>query len=198
MDFVPYPKTPRLRREIVITEKLDGTNAQIVIKKLPDVGPAFAMEWGVAATEDDLIMFAGSRSRWIKPGKDNDNYGFAGWVQRNSVELFKLGEGQHFGEWYGNGIQRGYGLEEKRFALFNTARWGEHNPNTPACCSVVPVLGVVGLDGVDFVLEQLRQGGSVAVPGYFRPEGIIIYHSASKQTFKVLLENDEVPKGLAA
>ena len=32
MDFVPYPKTPRLKREVTVTEKLDGTNAQIVIE----------------------------------------------------------------------------------------------------------------------------------------------------------------------
>ena len=29
--FVPFPKMARLRRDILITEKIDGTNAQIVI-----------------------------------------------------------------------------------------------------------------------------------------------------------------------
>jgi hypothetical protein len=27
-DFIPFPKIPRLRRDIVITEKIDGTNVQ--------------------------------------------------------------------------------------------------------------------------------------------------------------------------
>lgn len=30
-QFVSFPKMPRLHREIVITEKLDGTNAQVYL-----------------------------------------------------------------------------------------------------------------------------------------------------------------------
>ena len=58
-DFKPFPKMARLSREIIITEKLDGTNAQVFI------------------TEDG-DLFAGSRTRWITP--QDDNYGFARWV----------------------------------------------------------------------------------------------------------------------
>jgi hypothetical protein len=29
------------------------------------------------------------------------------------------------------------------------------------------------------------------------PEGVIVYHSAARQSFKVLLENDHLPKGAA-
>lgn len=36
IDFTPYSKTPRLNREVVITEKIDGTNSQIVISPLLD------------------------------------------------------------------------------------------------------------------------------------------------------------------
>jgi hypothetical protein len=175
MEFVAFPKIPRLKRDITITEKIDGTNAQIVI------------------TEDGDLL-TGSRNRWITP--ESDNYGFARWAQGNRDELLKLGVGQHFGEWYGSGIQRGYGLSEKRFALFNTARWGEHNP-PPACCEVVPVLYHGTMADTSTVLERLRYLGSVAVPGFAKPEGIIVYHSAAQQMFKVLLENDEIPKGLA-
>ena len=195
MDFVAYPKTPRLRRDVVITEKLDGTNAQIVISRedpatsMPDVDV-------IRHNGEGLVMRVGSRSRWITPGKSTDNYGFAGWCFDNSEELFKLGEGTHFGEWYGIGIQRNYGLTERRFALFNTARWGAHNPNTPACVEVVPVLATTSLEDVDKVLTKLKLSGSVAVPGFMTPEGICVYHSASRQTFKVLIENDELPKGL--
>jgi hypothetical protein len=193
MDFVPYPKTPRLKRDVVITEKLDGTNAQIVISR-PAGGEAHDPNC-IISDDEKLVMRVGSRTRWISPGKDTDNYGFAGWVERNADELFKLGEGQHFGEWYGNGIQRGYGLDHKRFALFNTARWGAHNPNTPACCEVVPVLAHCGMQDIDHVLKSLEDNGSSAVRGYHRPEGIIVYHSASRQVFKVLIENDDQPKG---
>ncbi|SAK95753.1 hypothetical protein AWB76_07188 [Caballeronia temeraria] len=196
MEFVPYPKTPRLKRDIVITEKLDGTNAQVVITK----DDRLADEHIIAETytPDGLLMTmrVGSRSRWITPGKTTDNYGFAQWCYENQAELFKLGEGQHFGEWYGQGIQRGYGLDHKRFALFNTARWGRHNPDTPKCCEVVPVLAQCSLVEVDDQLAYFRKHGSRAVPGFMRPEGIIVYHTASKQNFKVLLENDQLPKGL--
>jgi hypothetical protein len=197
MEFIAYPKTPRLKRDIVITEKLDGTNAQVVITHgsfEDDLDDTTI----IAASGDEvdlLIMRVGSRTRWITPGKTTDNYGFAGWCLENADELFKLGVGQHFGEWYGQGIQRNYGLDHRRFALFNTARWGAHNPNTPACCEVVPLLGVVPLDQVQEVLTNLAFDGSKAVPGFDRPEGIIAYHSASKQNFKVLLENDDQPKG---
>ncbi len=64
-------------------------------------------------------MFIGSRTRWITA--QDDNHGFARWVEGNKQELLKLGAGRHFGEWWGSGIQRGYGLQkgEKRFSLFN-------------------------------------------------------------------------------
>lgn len=202
MEFVPYPKTPRLKRDIVITEKIDGSNAQVVITK-ESSGSRPELDLNVVAFKYDgddntLVMRAGSRNRWVAPGKSTDNFGFAGWVEQHADDLFSLGEGQHFGEWWGQGIARGYNQDRKRFSLFNTARWGKHNPSTPACCDVVPLLGVCGLHQVDEALAALRTMGSFASPGFMNPEGIIAYHTASKQSFKVLLENDEVPKGLVA
>jgi hypothetical protein len=196
MEFQPYPKTPRLKRDIVITEKIDGTNAQVAITREDDyLGEDPNVVTSLLTGDALYTLRVGSRTRWITPGKTTDNYGFAGWCKENAEELFKLGEGQHFGEWYGQGIQRNYGLDRKRFALFNTARWGAHNPNTPACCEVVPVLATTTMDGVDNTLHALRAYGSKAVPGFMKPEGIIVYHTASQQNFKVLLENDHQPKG---
>lgn len=178
MEFEAFPKMARLSRDCVITEKLDGTNAQVCIDAKGQI-------------------FAGSRNKWITPGKQTDNYGFAGWVERNREELLKLGEGRHYGEWYGNGIQSGYGLQEKRFALFNVRRW-EGNPDLPTCCEVVPVLyrGLFSSQVVDEVLEKLAREGSVAAPGFMNPEGIIIYHVAAQTLFKKTIKNDESPKGL--
>lgn len=179
MEFEAFNKIPRLRREACITEKLDGTNAQVAI------------------TEDGEI-FAGSRTRWVTPG--NDNYGFAAWVYANKDELLKLGPGRHFGEWYGAGIQRKYGLTEKRFALFNSHRWGHlvGKPEFPSCVGVVPVLytGVFSDRAVSDALDLLRERGSLAVRGWMQPEGIVVYMSASGTLHKVLLEGDELPKGL--
>ena len=177
-DFIPVPKIPRLKRGCVITEKIDGTNAQVVIDAEGNVR-------------------AGSRNRWITP--DADNFGFARWVYDHEEELRALGVGQHFGEWWGPGIQRGYGLKEKRFSLFNTGRWSDPE-RRPACCDVVPVLytGDFTSDTVDMVLDNLKETGSQASPGFMRPEGVIVYMTAANQMFKVLAENDDVPKGLAA
>jgi hypothetical protein len=160
--FESFGKIGRLKGNTlscVITEKLDGTNAQIVI-------------------EDGKIVAVGSRSRWIMPGKETDNYGFARWVQDNEEELLKLGEGRHFGEWYGSGIQRGYGLTggDKRFALFNTGRWS--NPESrPSCTECVPVLyaGPFSVEVVEETMAKLKSEGSRHVRGFDRPEGVIVY-----------------------
>lgn len=180
IEFEAFPKIPRLKRECTVTEKIDGTNAQIIV------------------TEDGQIG-AASRTRLIYPGKSTDNFGFAGWVQDNRDELLKLGPGRHFGEWYGKGIQRNYGLDEKRFALFNTSRWSD-NPERPECCGVVPVLyaGVFSDWDIQMVMLQLDQRGSAMVPGFMKPEGIVVFHQASRTMFKRTLEGDEQPKGIAA
>jgi hypothetical protein len=199
MIFEPFPKLARLSRECVITEKIDGTNAQIIILSRSEV--TVTIPPAIALT-DELVMYAGSRTRLIVPG--DDNFGFARWVADHSEELFQLGEGRHFGEWWGSGIQRGYGLPkgEKRFSLFNTARWGadrdlvKYPAPPPSCCHVVPVLdtGVFTTELVSTMVERLRTFGSLAAPGFMNPEGVVVFHSASGQLFKKTLEKDEAPK----
>lgn len=176
MDFVSFPKLARLSRECIISEKLDGTNGQIFIT-------------------DDGEVIAGSRTRYLTE-QTGDNAGFGWWVASNKNELLKLGPGRHFGEWWGCGIQRGYGLKEKRFSLFNIARWG--NPETrPSCCDVVPLLyqGIFTTVAVETCLDILRVQGSQAVPGFKNPEGIVIWHVAAQMGFKKTLLKDEEHKG---
>ncbi len=174
MDFVEFPKMARLSREIFITEKIDGTNASITI------------------TEDGQFL-TGSRTRWITPM--DDNHQFAAWALMNKDELMKLGPGSHFGEWWGSGIQRGYGLAkgEKRFSLFNVSRWATERP---ACCHVVPVLyqGPFDMGAINGRLDVLASNGSAAAPGFMKPEGIVIYHTAANLYFKKTLEKDEMSK----
>lgn len=167
--FQPFPKIQRLFREIIITEKIDGTNAQVVV------------------SEDGETVRAASRKRWITP--DDDNFGFARWVEANAEELRRLGPGRHFGEWWGAGIQRGYGLAEKRFSLFNVSRWRE---DRPACCHVVPVLyeGVFSEEAVREALDRLRLHGSEAAPGFADPEGVIVFHARASVLFKHTLGGD--------
>lgn len=174
MEFQGFPKLARLSREIIITEKIDGTNAQIGI------------------TEDGQI-FAGSRSRWLTP--QDDNFGFAKWVEENREDLLLLGPGRHFGEWWGYGIQRSYGLDEKRFSLFNVSRWQDARP---VCCHVVPTLyrGDFETPTIVGILAMLRHDGSRAAPGFMKPEGIVVFHSAGNVGFKKTLEKDAMPKGM--
>lgn len=174
--FEAFPKIPRLKREICITEKIDGTNAQVIV--LPDGR-----------------VLAASRTRFITP--EDDNMGFAKWVMAHEVELRDgLGIGRHYGEWWGIGIQRRYGLSEKRFSLFNADRWTKNQP--PSCCNVVPILynGPWSQEAIELQLETLRSVGSIAAPWFMSPEGVVVYHRASKSLFKVLIDNDEAPKGI--
>lgn len=184
-DFRPWPKTPRLFRDVVITEKLDGTNACVIV------------------SEDGVDVAAQSRNRIITP--DADNYGFASWVHKNALALSDaLGPGYHYGEWWGRGIQRGYGLNERRFSLFNVARW-----NTPEGIAAletvdglypVPTLyhGVFDQAEVNYALAMLTDFGSPATGLRFpNPEGICIFHTQSRQVYKVLLENDALSKTAA-
>lgn len=162
----------------------------------------------VIEADDPYKAYAQSRSRFITP--EDDNYNFARWVSDNEEDLtIYLGPGYHYGEWWGSGINRGYGLQkgEKRFSLFNTGRWRDSNeevsdPNdkrqtAPKCCSVVPILynGVFNEDAVQGALISLMNNGSAASRGFMKPEGIIIYHEAAKQYFKKTIEKDEAPKG---
>jgi hypothetical protein len=175
-DFIEFPKIPRLFRDMVITEKIDGTNGCI------------------AWDEGQTVMRVGSRTRWITP--EGDNHGFARWAYANEATLRLLGPGVHYGEWWGQGIQRNYGLTEKRFSLFNVSRWGDDTMR-PTCCSVVPVLwrGLLDTQVVSQVLSELQASGSQAAPGFMRPEGVVVFHVAGNCLFKVTAEKDEKHKG---
>ncbi len=232
MEFQKFNKIPRLSRDIVITEKIDGTNAQIYICTESEINNAFAGDYQnqeeytkefikkycIVRTIDAMdnykiyYMFAGSRTRWLDISSEGDNYGFAKWVEANAEKLFSLREGRHYGEWYGKGIQRNYGLDEKRFALFNVHRWCSWNdepqlisinPKTkekkyqkkaPKCCEVVPVLyrGEFNTEKIEEIIKSLCE--SKIVKGFYNPEGIIIYHTASGYLFKKTILNDEKPK----
>lgn len=205
MEFKPFPKMPRLSRECIISEKINGTNAQILIKPLyefegtEDVSDALGVFGG-------YVVFVGSRTRWIRPGKSTDNFGFASWVLSNIDQLLRLGLGAHFGEWWGCGIQTGYGLHERKFSLFNAARWtpcpqtggvldnGDPSLVTlgPNCCSVVPTLyrGVFTSDAVEAALARLKEFGSRAAPGFRDPEGVVVYHVAAGIGFKKTIGSD--------
>ena len=203
-EFQKFPKIPRFNREVIITEKIDGTNGVVYVSPS---GNVMVDHNGRSPFNPDAIygdlppikrqpsrVFAGSRNRWLTP--EQDNFGFAAWVREHENELRELGPGYHYGEWYGQGIQRNYGLDHRRFALFNVHRWADPNWR-PACCEVVTVLHratTLSTFVIDISLLGLEVNGSATVPGFMNPEGIVIYHTAAKQMFKITLEGDEKPK----
>lgn len=180
-EFQAWPATKRLYREVVVTEKLDGSNVAIQF-------------------DGDGNIAAQSRKRLIEPG--DDNFGFAGFAYANKEKLFEiLGIGIHFGEWYGRKIQRTYGLDHRRFALFNIAKWGdilaeplEFEDGTLLTTPPVLYRGTFSDDAVLGALHGLRDNGSVAAPGFTKPEGVCVFHTQTRGVFKVTLDGEDRSK----
>jgi len=163
IEFKAWEKIPRENPfTVTITEKMDGTNACIVI-------------------QDGAIVAVQSRKRFITP--EDDNFGFAKWVEDNNDDLLSLEEGYHYGEWAGLGIQKNpHNLEGKKFFLFNTFRWNIDNPNRPKCCNVVPILyqGMLEPETIPELLEGLKNEADVGET----PEGVVVYYHAFRKYTK--------------
>jgi len=231
-QFKSWGSTPRFHKGLHITEKIDGTNAGISV-----VGVGHEeMSWDYSGTVPDDAIYvphrtqddsdpgfgylvrAQSRKRIITPG--NDNFGFAKWVWDNAEGLANLlGFGYHYGEWYGEGIQKNpLAVAGRRWALFNTWHWGRKENlerlrmvDIPGL-TLVPVLHDEQRDGpadyftIPGVIEGLKVGGSRA-DGYMTlpnahkmdfhvegPEGIIVWQRETSQRYKILLQEDDKHK----
>ena len=210
-EFRAFPKIPRLSSPYIITEKLDGSNATVVIEEYPWTsaqpltGPELVAQVDTFPT-GRFNLYAQSRNRFIT--QQADNFGFAGWVRENAEELVQtLGAGYHVGEWWGHGIQRGYGLPrgERRFSLFNVTRRNPlgsmadleaHFAAPPA--GREPLFPDLPDDRslramshmVDRALAKLSLEGSTAVK-FDRPEGVILWHARSGQAFKAFVNDAE-------
>lgn len=205
LTFEAWPKIPRWSNEkVTVTEKIDGTNAAVIIlpyshDHLPLIDDGYAKQLHGLNLGGYATFAVQSRKRFIKPGKDTDNAGFAGWAFENATSLTDiLGYGKHYGEWWGRGIQRGYDQEGKRFSLFRPWRY-EHLALTDEVpgLDVVPTLysgGAEGLLATSIILATLEQEGSKAAPGYMRPEGIIIQSQLTQSTYKAFTWDDGRPK----
>lgn len=184
-----FPKLARFR-QMLITEKIDGTNAQVIV-------------------DEHGVVRAGSRTRLITP--EADNFGFAAWVKQHEEELRShLGIGRHFGEWYGAGIQRRYGLDHKRFAVFDTRRgFGEasywagrreagQSTALEGVLTCVPLLyhGPFTSDAIGLAMDNLRSLGSSAVPGFMNPEGVVVRCMTTGSVWKKTLDGDGHKGGL--
>ncbi len=173
-DFQSFGKILHIGKLYMsITQKIHGSNAQVYI-------------W-----EEDGIkkIKAGCRTRWITP--EDDNYGFAKFIEDHADEFIeKLGVGRHFGEWAGPGINSSEGLSEKTLVLFNWRRWNDKE--LPARTTVVPMLykGSISLNTINELMQELKEQGSFLVPGYMKPEGVVI--ELDGQFYKNVFDLEEV------
>lgn len=207
LEFESWGKTPRWTNEVMtITEKIDGTNACVVI--LPFERRYYeSIERGEAilvrdpVREDDVVFATQSRKKFIWPGKQSDNAGFAAWAWENAVDIVgDLGYGKHYGEWWGRGIQRGYEQDTKRFSLFNPWRYSEDGDRlfTVKEMGTVPILysGAASDEAVQSSLFNLEMEGSVAAPGYMNAEGVIVSYKLAQRSYKAFVNDDGIPKSL--
>jgi hypothetical protein len=196
-EFVAWPKTPRMFRDMIVTEKIDGTNAAVMVRPLDWIGGDAPRDHETVVVRHDEAFAVGAQSRkqLIRPGKGTDNYGFAQWVHERADQLVELlGPGRHFGEWWGKSIQRGYGMPVRGFSLFNVHRHAGRSEafDDGTFLTVVPTLyqGQFSSMAVRDCAEELHLNGSVAAPGFKDPEGIIVFHVAANRTFKYTLDGD--------
>lgn len=198
-EFKAWGSTKRENKSKTITEKINGTNACVVAQ--------------------NGKVTAQSRNRIITP--DDDNFGFAKWVYDNAGALIDtLGWGYHYGEWYGEGIQKNpLGIEGKRFALFHATKYTEANGfelSKVDGLETVPLLhhGQCDVYTIPGIMQDLQTYGTKvqgakttpmesAIPGlpvefvYNKAadaEGIIIWNNETRTRTKLLLENDELHK----
>jgi hypothetical protein len=202
MEFKSWPSIPRLSKEkVTVTEKIDGSNSCVRIRPFNIDDDRANQVDTVSIDGDQYTIWAQSRKRLLQPVKEKDNFGFARWVYDNAHSLVGvLGSGDHYGEWWGLGIQRGYGLKEKRFSLFNAPRWYETLHHTEARSEIanlyiVPTLFAGQFYDLDVtgLRDDLDQNGSKAVSG-FKSEGMVVYLRELNASYKVLLENNDIHK----
>lgn len=135
--FIPYPKTLQFRHvvENIISNytylKLNGKNPSAPIVQIKGTVKLHGTNAGVNYRED-VGLWAQSRRRVITPS--NDNFDFASYVETNQEALkkvvYRVAELNNvdlsevtltlFGEWAGEGIQKGVGVSslKKSFYLF--------------------------------------------------------------------------------
>lgn len=166
-EFVGFPSIVRTdKMDCVITEKIDGSNAQIFF-------------------DEDGTLWTGSRNRWITP--EDDNFGFSAWAHNNREVLFDFfGYGRTFGEWFGGKIQRGYGLKQKMFMPFRPVQSMPSDKLLPPQVVVNSVLhcGPFSFEVIWECMLRLRENGSSVVPGFMNPEGIVCYFPHLKVSMK--------------
>jgi hypothetical protein len=210
-----WVNAPDLFGSATLTELLDGHTIGIHIDTLkPDpytgevgVRRGDVMRVDPSGAAQFYRVWVQNRQRIVTPDQ-RDAQGVAAWAAAHAGALAEtLGPGIHFGEWWGYKICRGYGLPagDRRFSLFNTARWRYIDGTQVPSLYTVPVLWEGPLaDNFNTVTDQmdkLMAEGSSAVPGYRHPEGVMLYHGSADVMMKHIFQGEarrRRPNALAA
>lgn len=159
----------------VITEQIGGSRVGVHIARVDSEPPAGGHGVRVEVDGQWWLLRPISPIRWL--GSERDNFGFAAWVRASAAQLIRLGQGWHYGVWYGRGIMRSYGLDHRRLALYDVERWTQIPERLPDRVESVPIVGRARgpelSSAVDRALRRLERSGSLAVPGQ-AAEGIEI------------------------
>lgn len=192
MTFKPFPEIKRIGKLwITVTQKIHGTNASVGIEPSIEVSSSNELD---TMARSGFEVRAAKRGGFITP--EDDNFGFAKFVEENRQEFIdKLGPGVWHGEWAGPGINSGEGLKEKTFCLFDVKAL-EGRPLPPRCV-LVPLLYEGPLDTVKVELAKLdlKVNGSKLVPGFMRPEGVVVHFLGSSFRYKDVFEPEETAWG---
>lgn len=194
-----WPTIPRLTESLIVTEKLDGVFGKIHISDYPP--STYTSDHTVTKTPDGRAFIVTAATRDFKLKHDTDYFGFREWVYAHAQSLAMiLGPGDHFGEWWGGGIRRGYGLPDgdRRFSLFDFNRWSSMIGQTLEMTEVdeirvVPIITTLSsFDSSDIhrLLDLLRRTGSYAEVGYKPAEGVVIYNTDGLPVVKAVLKDD--------
>jgi hypothetical protein len=200
-----WSTAPELFGSATLTELLDGHTIGIhveVLKRNPRSGEVTVRDGDVMRVDpvggaQFFRVWVQNRERMVTPDQ-RDVQGVAAWVKAHAGAIAEtLGPGIHFGEWWGYKICRGYGLPagDRRFSLFNTARWGFIDGTQVPSLYTVPVLWEGPLeDNWNTVREQmdkLHEQGSSAVPGYRYPAGVLLYHASADAMMRHVFKGEE-------
>lgn len=163
VEHKKFGKIPRLGNlNVVITEKLDGTNGVVWV------------------SPDKSLLHAGSRNKWLT--ENDDNAGFYKFCTENAEALLRLDPGYHYGEFVGPGIQKNrYGLAEKQFFLFDT-RLEERYADHP-CIHTVPLIDTATFDNI-----KVPERGTLSKIGLSIVEGYMLYIPQLHQYIKIVYD----------
>jgi len=171
-EELKYPSFPSIERieniRCFINEKIDGTNGMIEITK-------------------DALRF-GSRNTYLS--SKEDNHGFYKFCKEyitypvSDIIIRRLYPNNPptypvriYGEWFGKGIQRTYGLKARYFMPFNP-----YHADALTYCGVPYIVypaelysGKFSVSQLELCMDDLKLRGSKVIEDYMNPEGVVIY-----------------------